>query len=158
MTGYVRSTIATGDAARIGALADELVSLPDVGATALREARFACAEQLRTAGRRDAAAEYYRELAREVRTAEGSAAAYYLIEALFEAGDTEAAEKAVFAYSERSPRAYWLARAFLILGDIYVAKGDTFQARATYQSIADGYSPADDGIVDEAKARIQKLN
>ena len=84
--------------------------------------------------------------------------AYYLIEALFEAGDTEAAEKAVFAYSERSPRAYWLARAFLILGDIYVAKGDTFQARATYQSIADGYSPADDGIVDEAKARIQKLN
>ena len=37
-------------------------------------------------------------------------------------------------------------------------KGDTFQARATYQSIADGYSPADDGIVEAAKERIQKLN
>ena len=37
-------------------------------------------------------------------------------------------------------------------------KGDNFQARATWQSVADGYSPADDGIVDEAKARIAKLN
>ena len=47
--------------------------------------------------------------------------------------------------------------AFLLLGDVYVRKGDTFQARATYQSVADGYSPADDGIVDEAKERIAKL-
>lgn len=158
MTGYVRATLAAGDASRIGALADEVASLPDAGATALREARFARAEQLRTAGDRGGAERLYRELASEVRTAEGSAAAYYLIEGLFEAGDTDAAEKAVFAYSERSPRAYWLARAFLVLGDIYVAKGDTFQARATYQSIADGYSPADDGIVEAARERIQKLN
>ena len=157
-TGYVRATLATGDAARIAALADEVGALPDAGATALREARFARAEQLRTAGDRGAAEQLYRGLASEVRTAEGSAAAYYLIEGLFEAGDMEAAEKAVFAYSERSPRAYWLARAFLVLGDVYVNKGDTFQARATYQSIADGYSPADDGIVEAAKERIQKLN
>ena len=33
-----------------------------------------------------------------------------------------------------------------------------FQARATYQSIVDGYTPADDGIIDQAKERIQKLN
>ena len=55
-------------------------------------------------------------------------------------------------------KAYWLAKAFILLGDVYVRKGDNFQARATYQSVADGYSPADDGIVDEAKERIAKLN
>lgn len=33
-----------------------------------------------------------------------------------------------------------------------------FQARATYQSIVDGYTPADDGIVAEAKEKIKKLN
>ncbi|MFQ7502995.1 MAG: hypothetical protein ACLRMJ_07490 [Alistipes finegoldii] len=32
-----------------------------------------------------------------------------------------------------------------------MSQGDNFQARATYQSVADGYSPADDGIVAEAK-------
>ena len=68
------------------------------------------------------------------------------------------AEKEVFAFSEREPQAYWLAKAFILLGDVYVKKGDNFQARATWQSVADGYSPADDGIVDEAKARIAKLN
>ncbi|MBR2332734.1 MAG: hypothetical protein IKA60_00170 [Rikenellaceae bacterium] len=52
---------------------------------------------------------------------------------------------------------YWLGKAFLLMGDIYAIGGDSFQARATYQSIVDGYSPADDGIIDEAQARIQKL-
>jgi len=64
----------------------------------------------------------------------------------------------VFAFPDGEPQAYWLAKAFILLGDVYVKKGDNFQARATWQSVADGYSPADDGIVDEAKARIAKLN
>jgi hypothetical protein len=34
---------------------------------------------------------------------------------------------------------------------------NTFQARATYQSIVDGYSDSDDGIVDEAQSRINSL-
>ena len=55
------------------------------------------------------------------------------------------------------PHAYWVAKAYIALGDIYAGRDDSFQARATYQSIVDGYSPADDGIVAEAKARIEKL-
>ena len=81
-----------------------------------------------------------------------------MLEDTFEKGDMDKTEKAIFAYSEREPQAYWLAKAFILLGDVYVKKGDNFQARATWQSVADGYSPADDGIVDEAKARIAKLN
>jgi len=100
----------------------------------------------------------YRELAKDVRTKEGSEAAYYVIESTFGSGDMDKTEKEVFAFSEREPQAYWLAKAFILLGDVYVKKGDNFQARATWQSVADGYSPADDGIVDEAKARIAKLN
>ncbi|MDE7451152.1 MAG: hypothetical protein K2M66_03300, partial [Alistipes sp.] len=59
--------------------------------------------------------------------------------------------------SEREPKPYWLAKAYLLLGEVYLQKGDDFQARATWQSIVNGYSPADDGIVDEADARIRKL-
>ena len=158
MTGYVRATIAGGDAAKIAAMTDDVCAQPEAGTTALREAKYARATQLRESGQRAEAARYYKELAAEVRTKEGSEAAFRLIEDIFAAGDADGAEAAVFAYSEREPQAYWLAKAFLLLGDVYVSKGDTFQARATYQSVADGYSPADDGIVDEAKARISKLN
>lgn len=158
MTGYVRATVATGDGAKIEAMAADVTAHSDAGATALREARYAWAAQLRAEGRKAEAVKLYRELARDVKTREGSEAAYYVIESLFESGDMDATEKAVFDLSEREPDSYWLAKAFILLGDVYVRKGDNFQARATYQSVADGYTPTDDGIVEEAKARIAKLN
>ena len=100
----------------------------------------------------------YRELSREVRTAEGAESAYRVIEATLGGGDAAAAETLIFAFAEKgSPHAYWVAKAYIALGDIYAGRDDSFQARATYQSIVDGYSPADDGIVAEAKARIEKL-
>jgi hypothetical protein len=33
---------------------------------------------------------------------------------------------------------YWQAKIYLVLGDVLVKTGNTFQARATYQSIVDG--------------------
>lgn len=157
MTGYVRATVATGDGAKIEAMASDVCSRADVGATALREAKYAWAGVLRSSGDRSKSLKIYEELASEVKSREGSEAAYYVIESLFDRGDLDRTESAVFAFSDREPNAYWLAKAFLLLGDVYVRKGDTFQARATYQSVADGYTPSDDGIVDEAKARIAKL-
>lgn len=160
MTGYVRATAATGDERKIADMAADVMAHADAGATALREAQFAWAEQLRRTGRTAAAQKLYTELAREVRTAEGSAAAYYVIEHAYAGGkgDAKRTEQAIFAYSERHPRSYWLAKAYLLLGDLYAGQGDAFQARATWQSVADGYSPADDGIVEAAKERIRKLN
>ncbi len=158
MTGYVRSTLAGGDAAKIEAMAADVSKHPDAGAVAIRESKFARAEQLRKAGQRADASKLYKELSAEVRTKEGSAAAYYLVEGIYATGDMDKTEKAVFAYSDREPQSYWLAKSFILLGDVYVAKGDNFQARATWQSVADGYSPVDDGIVAEAKQRIAKLN
>lgn len=160
MLRYVRATIATNDKEALSKMATDVISQKSVvSATALREAQFAWAEQLRGDGKAEAAHRLYKELAEEVSTREGSAAAYYVIEHDYKggAGDLDATEKAIFAFSEREPRAYFLAKAYLLLGDLYVQRGDPFQARATYQSVADGYSPADDGIVEEAKARIAKL-
>ena len=150
--------MAGGDAAKIAAAAREVIALPDAGQTATREAKYALATQLREGGDAAEAAKLYRDLAAEVRTKEGSEAAYRLIEATFASGDLDRTEKEVFALSDRNPQPYWLARAYLLLGEVYVRRGDTFQARATWQSVADGYSPADDGIVEEARARIAKLN
>ena len=138
--------------------AAEVEALPDAGTTAQREAKFARATILRRGGKQAEALPLYRELSREVRTAEGAESAYRVIEATLGGGDAAAAETLIFAFAEKgSPHAYWVAKAYIALGDIYAGRDDSFQARATYQSIVDGYSPADDGIVAEAKARIEKL-
>ena len=50
-----------------------------------------------------------------------------------------------------------MGKAFLLLGDVYVKKNDAFQARATYQSIVDGYADRTDGVVEEAQQKIDAL-
>lgn len=159
LTGYVRATLAEGDAAKIGPMAADVAAQNDAGPVAMRESQFALAEQLRGQGMWKEAVKVYRKLGAEVKSAEGAASAYYILQDTFESGDLDKAEKAAFAFIDKqTPQAYWLAKAYLLLGDVYARKGDVFQARATYQSVADGYSPADDGIVAEAKERIGKLN
>ena len=157
MLGYARATIQGGNLSQIEKMTADVVKHKDSGKMAQREARFALAEALRRVGRRAEAVSHYEILSQEVQTAEGSAAGYYVIEDLFAKNEFDKAEKAVFKYSERQPRAYWLAKSYILLGDIYLQKGDAFQARATWQSVADGYSLATDGIVDEATKRIRNL-
>jgi TolA-binding protein len=113
---------------------------------------------MRDEGVAEAAAELYRRLSADTRTVEGAESAFRVIEYLYETGDLNAARDAVFAFSDQgTPHAYWLGEAFLVLGDVYAKEGDTFQARATYQSIVDGYRPADDGVVAAARGRIAEL-
>lgn len=51
---------------------------------------------------------------------------------------------------------YWYARTFILYGDYYLEKGNTFQARHTYQSIVDNYEGQD--LVEMARARIAELD
>lgn len=51
---------------------------------------------------------------------------------------------------------YWYARTFILYGDLYKAKGNYFQARHTYQSIADNYAGED--LVKMAKDKIAELD
>jgi len=52
---------------------------------------------------------------------------------------------------------YWVAKAFILLADNYVALKDEFQAKATLQSIIDHYEGNDD-IMPTAKEKLKKLN
>ncbi len=153
----LQATVEGGDAAKIVAVADELLSIPALNATLTRKARYAKATALERTGKADQAAPLWSQLAVECQTPEGAEATYREIEAIA-AGQPDRAERRIIDFAaQNSPQQYWLARAFLLLGDIYAAKGDAFQARATYQSIVDGYSSKGDDIVDQAKQKIKEL-
>lgn len=158
LEGYLGNTVAAGDPARIIVVADDIQKAVGVSSQTKRDALFAKAEALDRQGRAADALAIYRELATESRTAAGARSMLRVIESQYAAGNHDAAMKMVMQMSEQStPHRYELGRAFLVLGDIYAAKGDTFQARATLQSIIDGYSPADDGVVAAAREKIGKL-
>jgi len=52
---------------------------------------------------------------------------------------------------------YWVAKTYLLLADNYVALKDTFQAKATLQSIIENYK-ADDDILPSAKQKLDMLS
>ncbi len=158
LDGYVDAVVSSADTARILTLGDELDGVAEVSLPTRRKILYTEASILRTKGQHAQAEEIYAELAEDPLSKEGAEATYRIIESLFNRGMYEDAQKRIFAFSEaNTSHMYWMGRAFLLLGDIYAISGDSFQARATYQSIVDGYSPADDGVIADALARIQKL-
>ncbi|MDE6861183.1 MAG: tetratricopeptide repeat protein [Alistipes sp.] len=154
--GYVNAVLAAGNDDAAIEMADRVNAMADAGDRARRVSQMAKAKILRARGDGNAAMRIFERLAADPASREGAESYYYTIEARLQSGDSSGAEKMIYQFSS-TPYAYWRAKAFLLLGDIYVAEGNTFQARATYQSIVDGYSPADDGIVDEARDRISTL-
>ena len=72
----------------------------------------------------------------------GADAAYHVVLANYNLGNYEEAENAVFYISDNFGKynPYHVALSFIVLSDVYVAKGNIFQAKATLQSIIDNYT------------------
>ena len=74
----------------------------------------------------------------------GAEAKYYLAEMSFDEGKDKEAENSVYQLSEQYPDfEYWVAKGFILLSDIYVARKNYFQARETLKSIIQNYSGDD---------------
>jgi TolA-binding protein len=69
-----------------------------------------------------------------------------------------AAKKSVFQYNNQfSGYDLWLAKSFLLLGDIYVKMGDQFSAKATWNSVIANFNDMPE-IVAEARRKLDGLN
>lgn len=81
---------------------------------------------------------------------------YYLALLDYRAGQYEQAENRVFEISEKyAGQNDWLAKAFVLLADVYVKTGNLFQAKQTLQSIIDNYDGQD--LVKEAKQKKARI-
>lgn len=157
--GYAESAILRQDDDALLIVANDLDTLPDVNDVTKRKVRFAKAKVLTSRNESAKAREIYEELSADMSNVEGAESAYRVIEALFQEGKLDECEQKVYALADsKTPHTYWLGKAFIILGDVYVQRNDSFQASATYRSVVDGYSPADDGVVAEAQSKLDKLN
>ncbi|MDD3108822.1 MAG: tetratricopeptide repeat protein, partial [Alistipes sp.] len=157
LDGYLKAVVASGDGAAQGVAADEVLASPYASDELARTAHFVKGKALQASADDAAALTHYRK-AVEGRTREAAEAHYHVISILFKENKLKEAEKEVFAFSDQNlPYQYWTGKAFLILGDIYVKQNDAFQAKATYQSIIDGYADKSDGVVEEAQRKIESL-
>ena len=125
------------------------------------ESDYIKAKSLLALSRRDEAVGVFRKLAANPANVQGAEAAFFLIQDAFDRADYAAVESGVYDFAQKgTSQSYWLARAYLVLGDSFAARGNAAQARATYESIRDGYAPAgaDDDVMDNVKVRLERLN
>jgi len=157
--GMMRAARKTEDYEKTIAAADKVLESDRLTEELAREATFLTAKSNQALGNNEEALDDYRRVASEVSTIYGAESKYHVAELLFASGDINEAAREVNAFIDmKSPHAYWTGKVFILLSDIAVRNGDLFQAKATLQSLIDYYTVSDDGIIDEARDRLTKLN
>ena len=123
-----------------------------------QEANYILAKSYMSQSRRDEAMTVLKKLAEDPSTSYGAEATYMLITDSYDSGDFQAVENKVFAFSDAATgQTYWLAKSFIILGDSFVDRGEYAQAKATFESVRDGYTATDDDVLSEVNMRLEKL-
>jgi tetratricopeptide (TPR) repeat protein len=119
-----------------------------------REAHFKIAKSFLEQDRFALALEEFRSVDREVSSIEGAESKYRVAEILFIRKEYQQAEDEIFEFiDQNTPHQYWMAKSFILLADIYLVRGDEFQAIQTLESIIDYYEETNDGILDQARRK-----
>jgi len=125
-----------------------------------REVSYMEAKSCLATSRREEGLEIFRTLSKKPATPEGAEARYILVQDAFNRGDFESVRDQVFDFSDKSgDQSYWLAKSYITLADSFAETGKKDQARATYESIRDGYTPSgpEDDILNILNSKMSKL-
>lgn len=139
-------------------VAEKLIVTDKVSEETVREANLLMAKSYEALGDAVKAESKYRTVALDVKSAEGAEAKYKVCEMLYNQKRFDESEQEIMDFlNKTSPYQYWLAKSYMLWGDLYVVKEDYFQAKQTYKSIVDNYTVANDGIVATANKKIKKV-
>ncbi|MBQ9548552.1 MAG: tetratricopeptide repeat protein [Bacteroidales bacterium] len=159
-TGMMRAAYKAQDYESAITAADAVKAASEGRDALLREADYIKAKSLLSSSRREEAFEIFTALARQSTTSEGAESCYMLVQDAFDKGAFDEVERRVYDFAGKAGgQTYWLARAFIVLGDSFVERGNLSQAKATFESVQSGYiaSSADDEIPSTVAQRLERL-
>lgn len=158
--GMMRSAYGSKDYEAALQAADAVAAQPGLSAELRQEALFTKAKASLATSRRDQAMALFRQLSADPSTAVGAESKFRVIQDLFDTGKLEAVGDEVYSFSRKgSGQSYWLARSYIVLGDAFAELGQYAQAKATYESIRDGYEPENgaDDVSDSVRMKLERL-
>ncbi len=125
-----------------------------------REASYTKAKSYLATSKRNEAFAIFKTLSQQPTDAYGAEATYLIILDHYDKGEFNLVQDKVFAFSGAGSRqTYWLAKSFIVLGDTYMELDQPVQAKATFESIRDGYKPQgnEDDVLSNVELRLKKL-
>lgn len=145
---------------RVTAVGEPLISSGLGDANVVREISYKVAKSHLSLGNRDAALPLFKKLSADYSTAEGAESAYILISNGYDEGNFDEVENLVYAFSDAgTSQMYWLAKSFIVLGDSFAERGEWEQAKATFESVKEGYKPEKehDDVLEQVEMRLSKI-
>lgn len=156
--GVLRTAYILGKQPEVIAAATDLLTDNKLAPEFKNEARYYRAKSYRAQNATPAAMKDFQELAKDTRNLYGAEAKYLVAQIYFESGETAKAEKEILDYINQStPHAYWLARSFVLLSDVYMKMGRNLDAKQYLLSLQQNYHENDD-IQAMIESRLKKLN
>jgi TolA-binding protein len=97
------------------------------------------------------------DVSKDTRTLFGAEAKYLLARNYFDRKQNGKAKETIQEYIRQgTPHAYWLARSFILMSDIYASEGDKLQARQYLESLQNNYKGEGDDIQNLINERLNK--
>ncbi len=156
--GIMRCAQYTGNEPEALKAANELLKEVNLSPEIEAEARYLRAKSHLKLGETAKAIDDFSALSKDTRTEYGAEAKYQLAQLYYNNKDVARAEKELLNFIENgTPHQYWLARGFILLADIYIDKGDEFQARQYLTSLKRNYSGKSEDIDRMVENRLEKL-
>lgn len=119
-------------------------------------ANMAMGKSYQSKGQHDLAINSFKSVVQLNKAALAAEARYEIANSLFQVNHLAEAEKAAFETVNKSGSYdYWVTKAYILLGDIYFAQKDYFNAKATFQSIVDNTINAE--LKNEAQAKLARV-
>lgn len=154
--GQMRCLVALGRVEGAAEVAERVRTNSDATADMRAEAGLVIAKGSLMKEALDAAYTQFKAVVGSSSNALGAEAKYHMAYVRHLQGRYRDAEKEVFELVQKYPAYdHWKARAFILLGDIYVQLDDRFQAKATLQSVIDNCNEPD--LVAQARERLNGI-
>ncbi len=155
LRGLVRSYYQVKDYAEANTAAKELLTQKGLSTDDKAIANLVLGKSLQVNGNLDQALASFRSVAAINKSAWGAEARYEIANILFAQNSLAAAEKAAMEVIRvTSSYDLWVTKSYILLGDIYMQQKDYFNAKATYQSVADNSTIPE--VKTEAQQKLAK--
>ena len=142
--GQMRCQYYTGNYGLAILSGQRLLLQENVSPGIVAEANLLIGNSAKSLDRTDLARTSYNETVKLSQGEAGAEALYGLSEMSFNEKDYKNAEKHILKLTnDYASYDYWVAKAFILLSDVYLKTGNTFQAKQTLQSIIENYDGED---------------
>lgn len=157
--GIMRCAFKQKDYTTVIESATNVLSTDKVPQEIVREASYKLGKAYLETGDQDQALNVFKLVAKDVKNVEGAESKYLVADILFRKGQVDQAEKEILEFlDQNTTHQYWLAKGYILWSEIYLKRGDLFQAKATLQILKENYTRQDDGIMTTVDEKLKWID